>query len=189
MFQQFYDRQELFSIIRNTCEENEIGADIHPGLFLGNDPDSDRVLILKLDAHYHTKNMALPPPSPDYLVLVKCCNGEYEGHIVELRNVSEVKYASAKVIEKKFKTAAKFIEEDFRDVFFDNEVFRLRKLKMLLVTDPLRLKNKNLSENEIRVRMGTTALDAYGGLMPIRIGGHACQIEVKLPNPIIEPCH
>ena len=130
-----------------------------------------------------------PPPSPDYLVIVKCGDATYEGYVIELRDTNHTGAVRASQIQNKFKTAVEdFIGHRYKHLFFINGDVAFKKLKLYLVTDPLGLRAKQLSEEEYKRRIQGTTLDAYGTLPPIVVGTRPYLIEPVLPDPTIHPC-
>lgn len=191
MIEKIYADPDLFSIIRQDCRENNVGAAFaHDLINEHGDLKDDQIIILKLDALYSSKNMNSPPPSPDYLIIVKCCDNSLEGYIIELRDTTKNESVRAKEIIKKFKTISEdFFEKRYRNIFINengNTIFKI--LRLYLVTDPLGLRSKNLSDNEYKNRIRGTTLDAYGTLEPLIFGNLPYIIEPILPDPVIKSC-
>lgn len=190
MFEELIAHPELYGITRSSCWENDVGIKFSSEL-LSEDgyPLEDRVLILKLDEFYSSARMHNPPPSVDCLVLVKC-NEEntYSMFLIELRNTKLTSSVRPKDIKKKFDTAiTDFIQNRFSDIFL-NEKYYIAKINLYLVTDPLQLVKKNLSEDEVRKYILGTVLDAYATIEPINGLGRYLQIKPLLPSPAIETC-
>lgn len=190
MFDQIYADPELFAIVRQHCRENDVGATVASALLdEGGDLDHERIIVLKLDSLYSSQNMHNPPPAPDYLVIVKCCDDSFEGYIIELRDTTQTGAVRASAILPKFRTAIDdFLARRYRHLFFRGEEIIFRKLKLYLVTDPLGVRAKGLSEQEYKSRIRGTTLDAYAALQPVMVGNRALLIEPVLPDPSIEPC-
>jgi hypothetical protein len=190
MFERIYQDPELFAIIRQQCRENDVGATVAAALLDGNgDLNHERVIVLKLDSLYSSQNMHNPPPAPDYLVIVKCAENAYEGYVIELRDSVQTGAVRASQILPKFKTALDdFLSKRYRHIFFNGDEIVFKTLKLYLVTDPLGLRSKGLSEVEYMSRIRGTTLDAYASLDPVIIGDRALLIEPVLPDPTIEPC-
>lgn len=190
MFDEIFSDPELFAIVRQNCRENDVGATIASDLLdVNGDLNHDRVIVLKLDALYSSQNMHNPPPSPDYLVIVKCCDESYEAYIIELRDVGQTGAVRSAQILPKFRTATdNFLSVKYRHIFFDGEDIKFKRLKLYLVTDPLNLKGKTLSEAEYQNRIRGTVLDAYASLAPIVVGRRAYLIEPVLPDPTVLAC-
>lgn len=190
MFDRIYADPDLFAIVRQHCRENDVGATVAAALldFRG-DLDHERVIVLKLDSLYSSQNMHNPPPAPDYLVIVRCCDDSYEGYIIELRDSGQTGAVRASQILPKFRTAVEdFLERRYRHLFFDGDDIVFKSLKLYLVTDPLGIRSKGLSDAEYKTRIRGTTLDAYSTLKPVVVGKRALLIEPVLPDPTIEPC-
>jgi hypothetical protein len=190
MFDAIYADPELLGITRQRCRENEVGATVSHELL---DDDGhllhDRVLVLKLDALYCSQNMHNPPPAPDYLVIVRCEDDSYEGYIIELRDTTQTGAVRSSQILPKFRTAVDdFLSIRYRHIFFINDNVIFKSLRLYLVTDPLGLRSKGLSDAEYKSRIRGTVLDAYASLDPVVVGGRAYLIEPVLPDPTVEPC-
>lgn len=180
---------ELFSIIRTQCSENGIGINFCNDLLINEDHlDPEKAIILKLDSYYCTQNMATPPKSPDYLVIVKCNDGSFNLHIAELRNVSRTTGVRQKEIREKFETVtADFLTTRFGQ-YFNSPNISYKRVQLLLITDPLGLATKGLTAEQIKKFMRGTALDAYSSMKPLIFQNRALMIEVALPNPTICTC-
>lgn len=191
MIEKIYLDQDLFALIRQDCKENDVGATFAQELINEyGDLKDDRIIILKLDAFYSSSNMPNPPPSPDYLVIVRCCDNSLDGYIIELRDTTQTAAVRAKEIVKKFKTIAEdFFGKRYKSIFIkDNGSIIFRSLKLYLVTDPLGLRSKNLSDDEYKKRIRGTTLDAYGTLEPLIFGTRPYIIEPVLPDPVVKSC-
>jgi hypothetical protein len=190
MFSELMSHPDLYGIVRSSCWENNVGIVFSEDL-LSDDgyPLHDRVLVLKLDEYYSSQRMHNPPPSVDCLVLVRCLEGDaYNLFLVELRNTKLTTSVRARDIKKKFDTAVfDFIKNRFQDIFLSDR-FHIAKIELFLVTDPLRLVQKNISEEEARKLYRGTVLDAYSGLEPLEAFGRYLQIKPILPNPAIKSC-
>lgn len=179
----------LFNIRRESCSENGIGADISKSLLDENgDLNNEKVIILKLDDYYSSRNMPNPPPSPDYLVIIQCCDGSIDGYIIELRNTKSTRNVRQKDISKKFQTIADdFFGIKYKHIFTsDDGGIIFNNLKLYLVTDPLGI-NKSSGDSYKKNTKGSV-LDAYGSMRPIKIGKKGYVIEPILPDPAIESC-
>ncbi|MFN9279219.1 MAG: hypothetical protein ACK6DW_05685 [Betaproteobacteria bacterium] len=190
MFDAIYADPDLFAITRQHCRENDVGATVSDQLLDEHGHlQHDRVLVLKLDALYSSQNMHNPPPAPDYLVIVRCGDDSYEGYIIELRDTGQTGVVRSKQILPKFRTAVDdFLSNRYRHIFFNNGDVAFKTLKLYLVTDPLGLRSKGLSEAEYKSRIRGTVLDAYSSLEPVVVGRRAYLIEPVLPDPTVQPC-
>jgi hypothetical protein len=188
MFDNFINHEELGGLLRGTVEENDVGVTFHEALNLHGEINDGIVAIFKIDSFYSSNVMPNPPPSVDYLVIVRCeHNGGYDAYIIELRNVSSTSGIRPREIRKKFAT----VFDDFFDRFscefgeiFDN----LNSLRLYLISDPLGLAGKNYADDEIARRIKDTVIESYGFLTPFEFRGRAYSIEVVVPNPVIQAC-
>lgn len=190
MFNEIYNNPELFAILRQQCRENDVGATVAAALLNADgDLDEKRVVVLKLDLLYSSQNMHNPPPAPDYLVIVRCCDDSYEGYIIELRDTAQTSAVRSSKIVPKFKTAVEdFLGKRYRHLFFDGDDIIFKTLKLYLVTDPLGIRARGFSDAEYKSRILGTTLDAYSSLPPVIVGRRALLIEPVFPDPTIESC-
>jgi hypothetical protein len=189
MLEEIYNHPDLFEITRQPCVENGVGGHIARSLLVDGHLDSERVVILKIDAFYDSSRMHNPPPSPDCLVIVRCCDGSYSAYVIELRNVNSVRGVPRKEMLAKFKTALNdFIGERFKDIFWVDGQFRIKVLRLFLVTDPYAVSRRGMTGDDYRKYLKGTALDAFSSMEPLSVGGLVCPVEPILPNPIIQEC-
>lgn len=188
MFDSIINNPELFHLIRQNCSENDVGIDFHNEFITADGTlDPNKILVLKTDSFYSSKLMHNPPPSIDYLILLKCEElSGYHIYLVELRNTKNTTGVKPGIIRQKFETVINdFLLNKFASFFSTPKIL---KIKCYLVTDPLKIRNKGLSEAEIRGYIQGTVLDAYSNLEPLVYKDKILIIEPKLPNPIIEKC-
>lgn len=190
MFDQIRNHPELFGLIRGTCSENNIGINFANSLLDGQgELRQDTVLILKTDHFYSSNRMHNPPPAVDCLVVVRCDgNNGFDYYLIELRNTRRTASVNLSEMKKKFDTVLQdFLGSKFKDIFFADGTF-VNNIKLYLVTDPLGIRNRNLSEEEIRRIFRGTVLDAYGSMPPFRFRDKVLVIEPLLPDPMIKDC-
>jgi|WetSurMetagenome_2_1015567.scaffolds.fasta_scaffold13040_3 hypothetical protein len=190
LFDSIRQHHELYGIVQSRCSENDVGITFadelldHEGY-----PDESRVLILKLDLFYNSARMNNPPPSVDCMIIVKCEQPDHFNlYFVELRNTKRTRYVRPSEIIEKFRTSLfDFFEQRYASIFIQDNV-TFQNIQLYLVTDPLRMVGKNLSEEEMRKIVGGTVLDAYGSIQPLRFQGRRLLIKPQLPNPTIACC-
>jgi hypothetical protein len=188
MREQFSNHEQLHGLLRGTVRENDIGVTFDNNLLHNGEVDDDSVLIFKIDSYYNSTQMHNPPKSVDYLVVVRCeHNSGFDAYIIELRNVSETSGVKPREIRKKFETVFLDFFVKFKDEF-SIILNNLNSLRLYLVTDPLGLRNKDLSEIEINKRIKDTVIEAFGFLTPFEFLGKPYLIEVKIPDPLIAAC-
>jgi len=184
MFSKIEQNSELFSIITSYCDENNIEVCLSQGL----DENSDeKLLILKADAYYSTKNMKNPPPSVDCIILVKCddCDG-YDIHLVELRNIKSPSGFNKENIVSKFKTVLEdFLQNRFRDIFLNEKYCHFN---CYFVTNPYNCHNMTQEEYDKKIHDEGLKLDYFNSIKPFKFQGKLSLIQPKLPNPMISEC-
>ncbi|NTE01269.1 hypothetical protein G6M26_02060 [Agrobacterium tumefaciens] len=109
MFENIKSNQHLRPYLAESCCENDICIE-----FEENIPSEDK-LIIKVDDYYNALPLGLDtPPSPDCLILVRCNEGGYSLHIVELKNITTSKGYDINNLTAKFDTCIyDFIEKRF----------------------------------------------------------------------------
>lgn len=188
LFDRIHEHVDLYGLVRSKCTENNVGVQFSPDLLdADGDPHHEKVLVLKLDHFYCSERMPNPPPSPDCLVIVKCCEGNtYDFYLIENRNTKRTQNVKPSEISRKFSTALyDFLEVQFPDIFLADTV-QIGRLALYLVTDPLKLVGK--SDAERKAAIGGTVIEAYGFLSPLVFQGRALRIEPQIPDPTILNC-
>ena len=179
-----------FPIIAGSLEEEGISVQFGESLYdLHGEPDCDRVVILKPDLFYNTKDFATPPKSVDGLIVVSD-DGEFHFYIAELKS-SKLRDIRKKDIEEKFDTVFnEFLVKDFSHIFQSD--YALKKLNLWLVCDPLGLCRGEVDRAEIIKKVA--ASDRLRGLMAevaislkvYKFKGRAAMIRPMLSPPMIE---
>lgn len=190
MIDEIHAHPELYGLIRNDCFENGIGVDIVPELLLQDGLlNHNKIVALKIDSYYSSRCMINPPRSVDYLIIVKCGDKNYDLYVIELRNVKNTRGVRRKEIHEKFKTVFfDFFEIRFPEIFKNPLLGKFNEIKLFIVTDPLKLAPKNLTDSEISRYLKGTVLDAFANFVPFEFDERALLIEPKLPNPLINEC-
>jgi len=184
MFDEIYRNKELHSIITSYCEENGIEVCLSEGL---NDNFDDKLLILKMDAFYHSRKMPNPPPSVDCLILVKCDSNEcYDLHLVELRNINSPSGFNKENIKAKFETVINdFLQVRFKNIFLKENYCNFN---CYFVSDPYRCGNMTPEEYDEKIHTQELKLDYFNSIKPFKFKGKISFIKPILPNPMISEC-
>ena len=184
MFSKIQQNSELFSIITSYCDENNIEVCLSPELDENSD---DKLLILKADDYYSSKNMHNPPPAIDCIILVKCdnCNG-YDIHLVELRDIKSPSGFDKENIKSKFKTVINdFLQNRFKDIFLNENYCHFN---CYFVSNPYKCQNLTQEEYDKKIRDEGLKLDYFNSIKPFKFQGKISLIQPILPNPMISEC-
>lgn len=182
---------ELHGLARLCCQENGMNIELDPGLMHDDMPNTDKVLILKIDAYYCTKNMAMPPPSIDCLIITKCIDSKYSFYLVELRDVTGTCSVKPRLMIPKFNTVINDFFKNRFPLIFMNDMFELNEVKMWVVCDPF--DTISLSEDQYKKKIKGTVIEQYLSIKPFEIRNKYVQLEVVSPRktapvPIIKDC-
>ncbi len=189
MFREIYNNKELISIKMNYCNENNIEVCLSEEL----EESEDKLIILKIDEFYSTKNMLTPPKSIDCLIILKCdSNSCYNFYLIELKDIKRSKGFSAKDIRDKFETTFEdFMQNRFKDIFL-NEEYCINNLKCYFISDPYCYKKRdlNLTREEFLKKTHTKALNTkfLNSFKPFKFRDKTYTITNEMPNPTINEC-
>jgi hypothetical protein len=185
MFEDILNDQDLFSLHRAACEENEVCIEFSEIL------PEDKYIILKIDAYYSSLRMHNPPRSIDCLIIVQCdTNPCYDFYLVELKNISSTKGFNTKEIRDKFKTTIEdFLKIRFAHIFL-NPAYCLNDFKLYFVSDACRIKKRfpDMTLEEYKNSILGTKYDAILSLAPFTFRNKIASIIPLLPNPLIKEC-
>ncbi len=191
MFDAILRNEALYKIYCSECFENGVGIRYDESLIDSDgDINTDKVLILCIDEYYHSRNIHNPPASIDCLVILKCEDGNYSLHLIELRNVSSMKGVKRKDIVKKFEiTIDKFLEEEYSHIFMD-EQYKINDFKLYLITDACKIKKNfpTLTEDEYKRKIKESHLDIYLSLPPFKFRGKFAALTPCVPDYVISAC-
>lgn len=184
MFSKIQNDPALFSIISSYCDENNIEICLSEKLDENSD---DKLLILKIDDFYSSKNMPKPPPSVDCLILVKCDSSKcYDIYLVELKNIKSQGGFDRDNIVAKFKTTIdKFLNDEFKDIFLAEKYCNFN---CYFVTNPYGCKNISQEEYDRKIHDEGLKLDFFNSIKPFKFKDKYSLIQPKLPNPMIDEC-
>jgi hypothetical protein len=185
MFDAIITEPDLFPILRETCEENNICVKICDDLMENGELKENLIKILKVDGYYNSKNMHNPPPSIDCLIIIKTGENKFGLTLIELKNVSSPKGLNRKNIRSKFNTAINdFLSQLFSNIFL-NDDYEISYFRLWLVTNPYRW--PPMSEEQFSKKVKGTALDLFLSEKPYKFRGKIATIKHKPPN--IEVCN
>ncbi len=181
LFEKILNNPSLFSILRSDCSENNMRVDFCEFL---EENFHDKVLILKIDDHYHSREMHNPPKSIDCIVLVKCDDGSYTMYLIELRDISSPSGFTPKEIKEKFNTSVdKFLKNDFSTVF-QGENFK--DIRAFFITGAYGYISQEKFDESSKTRGLKTEI--FQSQSPYEFDGKYFMIEPKVPYPMIERC-
>nr|VFK30158.1 MAG: hypothetical protein BECKMB1821G_GA0114241_10603 [Candidatus Kentron sp. MB]VFK34024.1 MAG: hypothetical protein BECKMB1821I_GA0114274_10594 [Candidatus Kentron sp. MB]VFK76199.1 MAG: hypothetical protein BECKMB1821H_GA0114242_10463 [Candidatus Kentron sp. MB] len=173
---------ELFGLLRQRCEENDIGVRICDELMDNGQLREDAIRILKVDAYYNSKNMRNPPPAIDCLIIIKTGEGAFGLTLVELKNISPTRKADLKprALRPKFDTVIEdFLSKKFAHIFLDNHI-RISHFRLWLVTNPYRW--PPMSDEDYQKKLREVALDAHLSARPYRFRDKIALLEPRQPS-------
>lgn len=184
MFDKIVNHPELLSIVCGSCSENNASVEFDNLLKINGELDDTKVLVLKPDSFYNTKNFAVPPNSPDCLILVNCVDkAHYDLYLIELKDVAKSKGIKRDDIFDKFQEMANDFFVRFSDIF--NQV-QYGKIELYLIsTYPKGA--EQLSEDEYNKKIKGSVLDIISSLKPIKLLNHAIFITPRASLTIM-PC-
>jgi len=184
MFRTIQTNTKLMSIISSYCNENGIEACLSAGL---DEHSDDKLIILKPDEYYSTKNMPKPPPAVDCIVLVKCDSNEcYDIHLIELKNIKSQAGFDKKNIVQKFKTVIdEFLNNEFKDIFLNEKYCNFN---CYFVTNPYSCENMSQDEYDKKIHNEGLKLDYFNSIKPFKFKDKYSLIQPILPNPMISEC-
>jgi hypothetical protein len=171
MFDKIVNHPELFSIVCGSCSENNAHVEFDDALKINGEIDDSKVLILKPDSFYNTKDFATPPKSLDCLILVNCVDKHhYDLYLIELKDVEKLQRLIPEDIVAKFESVINDFFVRFAEIFNTNY-----GKKAFYVINPHYKKLRGL---ELEIITSST---------PLRLNGEAIPIRTR-PSLTIMPC-
>lgn len=171
---------ELFSLLRATCDDNNICVQICDDLLEGGSLREEVIKIIKIDEYYNSTKMHNPPPSIDCLIIIKTGENQFGLTLIELKNVSSAKYIKPSLIRPKFDTTIQdFLSSRFAEVFM-NPLYQIAYFELWLVTNPYRW--PPLSEDQYHKKVKGTALELYLSEKPYKFRDKIALIIHKPPD-------
>lgn len=116
----------LSEFICEECSENEVSVSFDDGI------TANDYVIIKVDDYYNGLNLEKTPPSPDCLIVLKCCESGHALAIVELKAICNSKGFTLINMISKFETCINdFIEVKFPDLLSVD----YKRIKLYFVSD------------------------------------------------------
>lgn len=179
MFDKIIHNQELWSIMCHNCSENNASVEVDDSLLNNGLLNHEKILILKPDNYYNTKDFATPPKSPDCLILISYAEkAHYDLYLVELRDVKSSSGLKPKDIVGKFETMVNQFFPEFSTIFY---LSKYKIISFYLVTTYPR-GGSELSPEEYRTKIKGSVLDILGSAKPLKLYGRAILIQ-PAPSP------
>lgn len=184
MFDTIMRNQELINIVCGSCSENNAHVDFDNSLKRNGELDDAKVLVLKPDSFYNTRDFAKPPKSPDCLILVNCTDKEhYDLYLIELKDVKNSQGLKKEDIISKFKT---MIDDFFIRFGYIFNQANYGKIEFYLISTYPK-DSKQLSEAEYTKKIKGSVLDIIMSLKPLKLYNRAIPIKARA-TLTISPC-
>jgi len=184
MFRKIHENIELSSIISQCCSENNIEVCLSEGLENCSD---DRLLILKPDNYYSSRNMQNPPPAIDCIILVKCSSNEsYNIYLIELKDIKSPQGFNKANIVAKFRTVINdFLSDKFKDIFLKESYC---DFNCYFISNPYGFKDMTQTEYDKKIHDEGLKLDYFNSIKPFKFNGKVSLIQSRLPSPMVSEC-
>ena len=171
MFDKIRNHVELYGIECGDCSENNASVEFDDSLKINGEIDDSKVLILKPDNFYNTKDFAKPPKSLDCLILVNCTNkSHYDLYLIELKDVKKLKNVNPNDVVAKFESVINDFFVRFSEVF--NITYGKKAFYVI---------------NPYYKKLGGLELEIITALTPLRLNGDAIPIKTR-PSLTTMPC-
>lgn len=185
MFDKIMLNQTLANIVCHDCSENNATVEFDKSLLINGYLNHEKILILKPDSFYNTRDLAKPPKSPDCLILINCTEKErYDLYLIELKDVKDTRELKYEIIVEKFKTMINQFFPEFAAIFSS---INYKAINFYLVTTYPK-GSSQLSNDYYHSRIAGSALDAYGSRKPLKLFNRAILIQFKRSPLTIMPC-
>lgn len=191
MIRTIYNDTKAFPILAHSLEEEGVSIEFEGSLLdSSGDLNHDKVVILKPDRFYNTRDFATPPKSVDGVIIVQENNETYI-YIAELKS-SRSKHIKRLEIQEKFDTIFQnFFTVDFSHIF-EETTYEIKTLRLWLVCDPLQIRQRSRDQREyiekakkIKERLKGLLSEITSGLRPYKYKGVQAAIEPMLSPPSI----
>lgn len=177
MIDRISQHPELQAFIAQSCMERGYSANI------ADDIPADRFLVIKVDQYYHKQGLHKIPPAIDCLIVIKCTDGSFMIYLVELKNIKRSGGFSVQNIYSKFKCTIKdFMGERFHEIFL-NQDFKIRDIQAYFVSDPYRIRGKEISRS-----LRGTKIETLLNYPAFKFGNKICKVKYNAENLIIRSC-
>lgn len=144
-------------------------------------------LAIDIDHFYHHIGLQQVPEIADILLASQrlSASDEFHIYIIEMKNICSPKNFTVSNIYNKFHTAIEdFMKNKYSDVFMDANI-NITKFRLLFITDAYKLKQKGLSENQIRSFLSETKIAALQAMPLFCYRDFKVHVEYELPNPLL----
>nr|VFJ77860.1 MAG: hypothetical protein BECKFW1821C_GA0114237_114211 [Candidatus Kentron sp. FW] len=120
MLNKIADHPELYALLRQSCEKNDVCVTVCDELMENGDLRCDLINILKMDAYFSSKRIPDPPLSIDCLIIIKTGERAFGLTLVEPGKAKRGERLRLHEIKPKFdETISKFLLKDFANIFMN----------------------------------------------------------------------
>jgi hypothetical protein len=181
MIAKILQHEVLSKFICEDAKENDFGIDIDVSV------KKEDILIIKIDDYYKSLNLALTPPSIDFIVIQRCSSNYYQVFLIEAKNIADKSGFDPSQIEQKFKTTVNdFINSKFYEVFCKYST--IKDWHLYFVSDPYDLREFSEKHPKYKKMMEESKLSYFLKLRPFKICGEIFLLKYKTPNPLVTIC-
>ena len=173
---------ELTQFFTNDLLENGVGVIINEAM------PEDSYVAINIDEYYHCIAPAHTPTIADILLVAQKLSNKKQHHIyiIEMKNIKSPHGFKVKNIYEKFNTAIEdFMKVKYADIFLD-EKYRVERFRLFFITDAYRLKQKGLTEKQIKSFLLETKIMMFHEMPLFHFRNFKVMIEYQLPNPLLE---
>ena len=169
---------EYYNDKYNYLGENDINILIDKAI------GKEKIIALNIDNYYISLSLPKMPKTADFLITLNEEKHIYTIYIVEMKNAKRLSsFRSSDIIDKFQTTIDDFMKVRYSDIFM-NEEYKI-ELKFFFISDPLKLKEKDISELEIQKRIKSTKLEFLSQVRPFEFRKRLYQIQYEIPHPLI----
>ncbi len=169
---------EYYNDKYNYLGENDINILIDKAI------GKEKIIALNIDNYYISLSLPKMPKTADFLITLNEEKHIYTIYIVEMKNAKRLSsFRSSDIIDKFQTTIDDFMKVRYSDIFM-NEEYKI-ELKLFFISDPLKLKEKDISELEIQKRIKSTKLEFLSQVRPFEFRKRLYQIQYEIPHPLI----
>jgi len=168
MFEKIKSDDLINGFIKEQCCENNVSVTFDDKI------EKDSILIIKVDDYYNSLGLEKTPPSPDCLILVKCMDGGYGLHIVELKNITSAKRFDVDNLVKKFQTC---LDDFVSDRFSKYLYIDYKTVKLYFIS------NIDIYSRDLGLKL--EVLINY----KLKYNGKSYLVRPNMPTPSIKPCY
>lgn len=173
-------KSELIPHFTTNLFENGVGVVIDKSV------DETNYLAINIDNFYHHNGINPIPEIADLLIVGK--ESKYDNFhlfVVEMKNINKPKRFTVENIHGKFETAINdFMKLKYSDPFLNTD-YNIIEFRLFFIHDAYHLKEKGLSDSEIRSFFSGTKMEMLQSMDPFEFRGKYYIIEYELPNPLL----